>query len=856
MRRRIEHLVVISAACMLTGAPAIAQDVGAVTSGNWDSVSIWTGGNVPGSSNNVFIGSTYPGAVARTATVTLNQAQSANNVYLGSGAGTSGTLDLAGKALTITGSLNIGAGGAASLIEGGGSFSATSAYVGNGNSLIFGANDVVVYLFLTGASSATTTATGNVTTNAGVFSGSTLNLGANMNLAGSLGVEDSGSVLNMNGHTLNAAELFLGWSGSSAVTLQNPGNIDVGSLYVGNGQTFNINASDTVTSFSLSGGSSTLNNSVGTLNLYNGATATTTATGSVTTNAGVFSGSTLNLGANMNLAGSLGVEDSGSVLNMNGHTLNAAELFLGWSGSSAVTLQNPGNIDVGSLYVGNGQTFNINASDTVTSFSLSGGSSTLNNSVGTLNLYNGATATTTATGSVTTNAGVFSGSTLNLGANMNLAGSLGVEDSGSVLNMNGHTLNAAELFLGWSGSSAVTLQNPGNIDVGSLYVGNGQTFNINASDTVTSFSLSGGSSTLNNSVGTLNLYNGATATTTATGSVTTNAGVFSGSTLNLGANMNLAGSLGVEDSGSVLNMNGHTLNAAELFLGWSGSSAVTLQNPGNIDVGSLYVGNGQTFNINASDTVTSFSLSGGSSTLNNSVGTLNLYNGATATTTATGSVTTNAGVFSGSTLNLGANMNLAGSLGVEDSGSSLNAQGHGLTAGTLFVGSGGNSSVSVTNLGQVTLANLYVGNSTTGSDVTLHGGDVINNLINLQNGSVLTVEQTSGIGLTLNGTSLSSLTLDPSSMDLIFNLNTTANWDFRWVDPNGGNWIDTIDGMIASGQLVINAPQGYSVVDSGGYTYIMGSVSSVPEPSSLALACLATAGITVIATWKRRLKGR
>jgi hypothetical protein len=65
-------------------------------------------------------------------------------------------------------------------------------------------------------------------------------------------------------------------------------------------------------------------------------------------------------------------------------------------------------------------------------------------------------------------------------------------------------------------------------------------------------------------------------------------------------------------------------------------------------------------------------------------------------------------------------------------------------------------------------------------------------------------------------------------MDLIFD---AAGWDFRWQDPAvGGNWISTIDGMILSGQIVVTAPDGYSVVDQGGYTYIQSN--AVPEPAS------------------------
>jgi hypothetical protein len=264
------------------------------------------------------------------------------------------------------------------------------------------------------------------------------------------------------------------------------------------------------------------------------------------------------------------------------------------------------------------------------------------------------------------------------------------------------------------------------------------------------------------------------------------------------------------------------------------------------------------FNINAGDTVGTFNLSGGgTSTLNANVNQLNLSNAATATTTLTGSIVgvSNADTFSsvasGSTLNLGANMNFGanGFLNVQDSGSTLNAHGFALTGNELEVGSNGTSAVNVINLGQVTLNELFVGNA---SALTFHGGDVINNSINLVNGSVLTVQQENGIGLTLNGTSMNDLSIDSSSMDLIFNLNNTPNWDFRWADPSGGNWISTIDSMIASGQIVISSPDGFSVVDSGGFTFIMGGVSAVPEPSSLCLGAIAAVVVGGAAVARRR----
>ncbi len=122
----VRRLVCMSAVLAIGGSSAtLAQDVGAVSNGNWNTGSTWTTGMAPGSSNNVYIGSTYPSGAAKTATVTLTQAQSADNVNLGNGSGTDGTLDLAGNTLTITGSLVIGQnGGNGTLNEAGGSFTA------------------------------------------------------------------------------------------------------------------------------------------------------------------------------------------------------------------------------------------------------------------------------------------------------------------------------------------------------------------------------------------------------------------------------------------------------------------------------------------------------------------------------------------------------------------------------------------------------------------------------------------------------------------------------------------------------------------------------------------------------------
>ena len=127
----IKRFVVISAAWVFAGAAASAQDVGAINNGNWNDPTIWTTGTVPGSSNNVYIGSTFPAGSAAIATVTLTQNQSAGNLTLGDGAGTSGTVSLGSNTLTVANSLTIGLnGGLGSITEGaGGSFTASTVNV-------------------------------------------------------------------------------------------------------------------------------------------------------------------------------------------------------------------------------------------------------------------------------------------------------------------------------------------------------------------------------------------------------------------------------------------------------------------------------------------------------------------------------------------------------------------------------------------------------------------------------------------------------------------------------------------------------------------------------------------------------
>ena len=130
--------------------------------------------------------------------------------------------------------------------------------------------------------------------------------------------------------------------------------------------------------------------------------------------------------------------------------------------------------------------------------------------------------------------------------------------------MNGNAVSANEVLLGYYGSSAVTVQNQGTLTANNLYLGNGTSYHFLSSD----------------AVGILGVYGGSSATTATVGNITGTANVYNGSTLNLGANLSLSGTLAVEDQGSVLNMNGYAVNANQVDLGYYDGNAVTVENRG------------------------------------------------------------------------------------------------------------------------------------------------------------------------------------------------------------------------------------------------------------------------------------
>jgi hypothetical protein len=391
----------------LLGVPpqsARAIDTGAVGNGDWSSAATWTNG-VPGANDNAYIGGLYPTGAVSTAAVTLSQNSSAANVYLGNGAGTTGTLDLNGFNLSANNlylGQNSGSGGIAR--TGGGTLSISVPYVSSspsygslfentGGSFSFDPSDVVQGLSLSNGASANTTATGNVVIAAVVGSGSMLSLGANLSLHGLSadpgplgGVLDLRGVLNANGNSISAQTVDLGFYGGP-FTLTNRGPIVTNRLYVSSTFTagltnFNLSPADAVSVLDLSGVNITFpaGAAVNYLSLHaNGATppaystAVTLASGNITNSVSVDPGNTLLLGTGLTLTGTL---DLRGTLNANGHTISAASISLG-SYSSPFALVNRGPITAGGLDVWSvssqgPMTFNLTTADQVQSFGVHG----------------------------------------------------------------------------------------------------------------------------------------------------------------------------------------------------------------------------------------------------------------------------------------------------------------------------------------------------------------------------------------------------------------------------------------------------------------------------------------------------
>ncbi len=743
-------LGITCATFLLDISPSRAQDVGAITSGSWSNSTVWTSGMSPGAGNNVYIGSSYPSGAALSATVALTQDQQASSVYLGYSSGASGTLNLGSSTLTAV-SLYVGDGGTGSVMRTTGSISASNLFVYSGNHFAFGGGDVIGALSMSG-STATTAVIGNVTSSALLDASSTLTLGAALSVSSSVDIRN-GSILNAQGYSITANQIFIGWNGNSPVAqLQNRGDLITPNLYVA-GQTLNLTSSDSVQNFNLSGGITSLPSgaTVASLNLYASSTGTTSATSNITSSVYLDGASTLTLGANLSVPLSVDIRN-GSILNAQGYSITANQIFIGWNGNSPLAqLQNRGNLSTPNLYVA-GQTLNLTSSDSVQNFNLSGGNTSLPSgaTVASLNLYASSTGTTSATSNITSSVYLDGASTLTLGANLSVPSSVDIRN-GSIINAQTHSITANQIFIGWNGSSPVAqLQNRGNLITPNLYVA-AQNLNLTTSDNVQNFYLNSGNTTLpagyslnslnlgySASAGTLaptvtianlSLYSSSTVTTAATGNITGSVYMDQASTLTLGTDLSVTGAIDIRN-GSIINAQTHNMTANQIFLGWNGSSPIAqLQNRGNLSAPYLYVA-AQNFNLTSSDNVQNFYLNTGNTTLpagyslnslnlgySASAGTLaptvaianlSLYSSSTVTTAATGNITGSVYMDQASTLTLGADLSVTGAIDIRN-GSIINAQTHNMTANQIFLGWNGSSPIAqLQNRGNLTAPYLYV----------------------------------------------------------------------------------------------------------------------------------------------------
>jgi hypothetical protein len=309
--------------------------------------------------------------------------------------------------------------------------------------------------------------------------------------------------------------------------------------------------------------------------------------------------------------------------------------------------------------------------------------------------------------------------------------------------------------------------------------------------------------------------------------------VSGGSTLALGAGLSLGtGSLAV--TGGTVAAGGNPLSAQNVYLdgAWALSNRGTLTAPGYLQVGS------QSFAFQAGDVVKDLYV-GGSGTATASV-----------TTAASGNVTGNVYVYGptngAGTLTLGAPLTLDANNALSVArGGTVNAQGRAITAGYVYLGYTGSAAdgpAIVQNAGTLTASQgVYLGS---GTQVALGQGTSSVGSVNLVDNSILALRTAGGqIGqLTVTNSDSSALAIDGTSK-LRFDLNGEYfGWVMRWANPEGGNHIADLNGLISAGKIDFVASNGgtFQLTADSTYTYI---IQPVPEPAWVVM--IATVGLLI-----------
>lgn len=442
----------------ITSGGLAAADRAVISSpGDWSSTLTWSGSAVPGTNDNAFVGGTTPSGALSSATAFLSQDVTTGHVYLGHDSGTNGTLDIGNFTFTAQ-DLYFGFVGTGAIVRGTGHLDIGHFEIRNSNSFTLGASDLI-------------------RNSIDVNSGATLKLNANLGVSADIDLRDNGTVLNAQGFTIQANQFLLGWNNTGTPTLQNRSNLIANHLLV-RGQDFQLTSSDTVGEFILRQGNTSLGGGVaiGTLDVRDAATATTSETGNISTAVTVRDGGKITLGANLTIANNLDIRGAGSILDAAGKDITTNnQILLGWNDPGNPTLLNRGKLTANELLVRN-QSFQLNPTDAINNFYVDNASTNLGSGVAIqrLILTTNATATTASAGNITKSVTLQTGSSLTMNNNLTLSENLNLSGAGTVLNANGHTISTPNQFLfGWDSTGTPVVQNVGRVNVGELLMNNG-----------------------------------------------------------------------------------------------------------------------------------------------------------------------------------------------------------------------------------------------------------------------------------------------------------------------------------------------------------------------------------------------
>jgi hypothetical protein len=632
----MKHLTLTaSLLAAVAAAPATQAQTsyGAVGNGGWSDPATWTpAGGPPAAADDASIGTNTPSGSAATATVTLTGATSADEVYLGRGSGTNGTLDLNGNVLNAN-DLNIGtSGGTGTLVRGGGHIEITDRLTVNGaNSFLFEAADLSADLSVTGGASATTAATGNLSTDVDVTgNNSRLNLGADLVLTSDLevyGSSTAAATVDAQGHDITARSVYMGRIGYQGQIL-NPGRVTA---------TDDLHISDAAVTldpavysvgdgvYASHGANVTFDPlfSAQRLGVETGSTVTTSATANVNTDVDVTgNNSRLNLGADLVLTSGLeiyGSSTAAATVDAQGHDITARNVYMGRIGYQGQIL-NPGRVTA---------TDDLHISDAAVTldpavysvgdgvYASHGANVTFDPlfSAQRLGVETGSTVTTSATANVNTDVDVTgNNSRLNLGADLVLTSGLeiyGSSTAAATVDAQGHDITARNVYMGRIGYQGQIL-NPGRItatddlhisdaavtlDPAVYSVGDGVYASYGANVTFDPLF----------SAQRLGVETGSTVTSSATSNLSTEVDVTgNNSRLNLGADLVLTSDLEVYGSSvaaATVDAQGHDITARNITVGLGGRVGGELLNDGAITAQDLTIQDGSSVLLTGGDDV-------------------------------------------------------------------------------------------------------------------------------------------------------------------------------------------------------------------------------------------------------------